>query len=92
MNIIQKIEQDSIKALKNKEKSLETLRMLKNSIKNAEIEKGEKLSNEEVMIVLRKEKKQREEAVNEFKKGKRNDLAEKEKAEIKIIEELGNLK
>ncbi len=85
-NLKKQIEQDFINALKAKDESLATLRMLKSAIKNAEIEKGEELKDEEIGQLLRKEKKQREESIKEFKKGKREDLAEKEQAEIKIIE------
>ncbi len=80
------IEEDFIKALKAKDESLTTLRMLKSAIKNAEIEKGKELKDDEIGQLLQKERKLREEAIKEFKKGKREDLAKKEQAEIKIIE------
>ena len=85
MDIKKQIEQDFIKALKDKEESLSVLRLMKNAIKNAEIEKGEELTDEEITTVLQKEKKQREEAIEQFEKGKRSDLVEKEKAELEVI-------
>ena len=82
----EQIERDFIEAYKSKDKSLETLKMLKSAIKNAEIEKREKLTDEEIVQLLQKEKKQRKESIEEFKKGKRMDLAEKEEFEIKVVE------
>lgn len=86
MSIKQQIEKDFIKALKEKDKSLDVLRMTKNAIKNTEIEKRKDLADDEIMAVLQKEKKQREDSIKEFQKGKRADLIEKEKNEIKVIE------
>ena len=85
-NLNQQIEQDFIKALKAKDENLSTLRMLKSAIKNAEIEEKTELKNDQIVQLLQKEKKQRQESITEFKKGKREDLAKKEEAEIKIIE------
>jgi len=86
LKIKMQIEEDFIKALKAKDESLSCLRMLKNAIKNAEIEKGEDLKDTEIAQLLQKEKKQRQESITEFKKGDREDLVKKEQAEIKIIE------
>jgi len=80
------IEEDFKKAFKNKEDlKISTLRLLKNSIHNLEIEKKRPLSSEEIWQAVNKEIKQREEAISQYKKGKREDLAKQEKKEIEIL-------
>ena len=85
-SIQKQLEQDFILALKEKKPSLDVLRMIKAAVKNAEITKKDKLTDQEIMIVLQKEKKQRQDSVEEFTKGQRNDLVDKEKFEIEVIE------
>ncbi|GFP31531.1 GatB/YqeY domain-containing protein, partial [Candidatus Hakubella thermalkaliphila] len=65
-----------------------TLRMMKSSIKNAEIAKRGKgeLTEEDIMDVLSTMVKQRKESVEQYSKANRNDLAEKENKEIEIIQ------
>lgn len=46
----------------------------------------EELSNDEVLMVIKKAVKQRKDSIEQFEKGGRNDLAEKEKAELIILE------
>jgi uncharacterized protein YqeY len=62
------------------------LRMIKSSIKNAEIAKGHDLEDPEILVVLEKEAKQRKDSIDQFTAGNRLDLAEKEKFELNIIE------
>src|SRR6476646_5580429 len=64
----------------------ETLRMARAAIKNAEIQKLAELDDAGVQDVLRKEIKQRKESAEEYSKGKRQDLADKELAEAAILE------
>jgi uncharacterized protein len=64
----------------------ETIRMARSAIKNAEIESMAELDDAGVQNVLRKEIKQRREAAEEFEKGKRPELAEKERAEAAVLE------
>lgn len=68
------------------EKSLSLFRMLKSVIKNAEIEKKEELNDAEIIHLLEKQAKQRRDSIEQFTKGGRGDLAEKETFELKIIE------
>ena len=68
------------------EPRLSTLRMVKSALKNKEIEKRGPLEEKEVLAVLSTLIKQRKESVEQFTKGNRPELAEKESAEIKIIE------
>jgi len=85
-NLKEEIEKDFLSALK--EKNLEkigVLRLLKNEIHKKEIEKKENLTNEEIQELILKEIKKRKEAITLYEKGKREDLAEKEKREIEIL-------
>ena len=66
-----------------------TIRMLKAAIKNKEIEKGGtsyKLSDKEVLEVIATAIKQRKDSIEQFTKGNRQDLAEKEKKELEILQ------
>ena len=63
-----------------------TLRMVKAGIMNREIEKGGELNDEELAKLLRSMVKQRKDSVEQFEKGARQELADKEKAEIEVIE------
>jgi len=96
VNTIEQIEKDYIQALKNKDEAVvSTLRMLKSAIKNASIEKksakdgfasgGDELKNQDLIKLLRFELKKRNESIEAFKKGDRQDLVEKEAAEVEII-------
>ena len=63
-----------------------TLRMVKAAMMNREIEKGGALDDDEMMKLLRSMVKQRQDSVEQFEKAGRQNLADKEKAEIEIIE------
>jgi uncharacterized protein YqeY len=63
-----------------------TLRLIKSAIKNREIDKGAELTDEDILQVLGSLLKQRTESVEMYRKGGREDLAEKEEAEIRIIQ------
>jgi len=61
------------------------LRLLLAAIKNAEIEKRDSLENSEILGVIAKEAKQRDESIESFKQGGRQDLVEKEEAELSVL-------
>ena len=63
-----------------------TLRMVKAAMMNRQIEKGSELNDEEMGKLLRSLVKQRRDSVEQYEKGGRQDLADKEKAEIQVIE------
>ena len=63
-----------------------TLRMVKAAVMNREIEKGSELDDEEMGKLLRTLVKQRRDSVEQFEKGGRQELADKEKTEIDVIE------
>ena len=65
----------------------DTLRMVQNSIYNAEKSKRITMSDDDVIGVLTREVKTRRESVEAFRKGGREDLAAKEEAEIAILGE-----
>jgi uncharacterized protein YqeY len=64
-----------------------TLRMVKAAMMNRQIEKGGELDDEEMTRLLNSLVKQRRDSVEQYEKGGRQDLAEKEKSEIQVIEE-----
>ncbi len=83
----EKILQDTKEAMKAKDElKLSVLRMLSSAIHNREIDKHGELNDEEVAVAIRSEAKKRKDAVEGFKKGGRKDLADKETAELKILE------
>jgi len=87
MGIKERLKEDMKEALKAKDKvRLSTIRMLQSLIKNAEIEKRGELSEEEVISLLMKYAKQRREAIELYEKGGRQDLVEKERKELEIVE------
>lgn len=87
MTIGQKIDADIITAMKAKEEhKLTTLRMVKSALKNKAIDKRAELTNVEESQILTTLIKQRRESVESFTKGNRPELAEKERAEIVMIE------
>ena len=63
-----------------------TLRMVKAAMQNRQIEKGGELDDDEMGKLLRSLVKQRRDSVEQYEKGARQDLADKEKAEIAVIE------
>ena len=92
MSLREKINEQFNAALKNKNKTLiSTLRLIMAAIKERDIanrtaEKKEAVKDPEIIKVLRKMKKQRQDSVVLYKKGERQELLETEEAEIKIID------
>ena len=62
-----------------------TLRMLQSALKNEQINLMHELSDEEAMAVIRKAVKQRQDSIEQYTKGGRQDLAAKEAAEIEVL-------
>lgn len=88
MSYIERIQNDLTIAMREKDElRLSVLRMVKSSLKYKEIEKVRPLDDLESLQVLQTLVKQRRESVEQFTKGGRKDLAEKEAKEIAIIEE-----
>jgi uncharacterized protein len=88
MGYLDRIQNDLTAAMKEKnELRLSVLRMMKSALKLKEVEKVRPLDDMESLQVLQTLVKQRRESVDQFLKGGRKDLAEKESKEIRIIEE-----
>ena len=87
MSIIKQIDQDLINAQKAKDETIVlTLRMIKSACKNQAIElRKPELSEQEVILILRREMKKRLDSISAFHAGNRPDLADKEQAELEII-------
>jgi len=81
-----KIEQDMVAAAKAKDRiSLSALRMIKTAVHNREIDLKRELSEAEFFQVLSSMVKQRKDSIEQFAKGGRADLVEKEESELKVI-------
>jgi len=87
LTISERITQDITAAMKAREEHrLSTLRMVKSAIKNKEIDKRAPLDDQEAIAVLNTLIKQRKDSVEQFTKGGRKELADREATEISIIE------
>ncbi len=87
MSFIDRIQKDLTEAMRRKDElRLSVLRMVKTALKNKEVEKIRPLEDAEALQVLQTLVKQRRESVEQFTRGGRTDLAEKETREIAIIE------
>jgi uncharacterized protein len=87
MSLIEQIQKDITTAMKARdEQRLSTLRMVKTALKNREIEKMAPLDDKESQAVLNTLIKQRKDSVEQFTKGGRQEMADKEAAEILMIE------
>ena len=92
MTLREKIKEQFNSALKSKNKNLiSTLRLVLSAIKDKDIanrssEKKENAKDEEILKILRKMKKQRQDSADLYKKGERQDLLKIEEEEIKIID------
>jgi uncharacterized protein YqeY len=88
MTLQEKIQSQIAESMRGKDQlRLSVLRMMKSAVKNKEIEKMKPLEEAEVVTVLNTLVKQRKDSIEQFRKGGREELAQKEEAEIKIIEE-----
>lgn len=88
MELYKKLESDMRTALKGGDAvKLSVLRMLISAIKMLEIEKNLKSpKDEDVFPILQRQIKQHKESIDQFEKGNRKDLADKEREELKILE------
>lgn len=84
----ERIKQDYIAAMKSKDKVRSTtLSFLRAQLKNVIIEKqADQLSDSDIIPVLKKQMKQRRDSVEQFKAGGREDLAQKEQAELEVLQ------
>ncbi len=66
--------------------SRDVVRFLRSEIHNVEIERGRPLSDDEIVVVVQRQIKQRNDSIEQFERGNRQDLADAEKAQIVILE------
>lgn len=88
MSLLEKIETDFITAFKaKKETEVSVLRMLKSALKNEQINKKAELTEADAEKVIKTELKKRNDSIAEYEKAGRTDLVDKEKVELKILEQ-----
>ena len=88
MPLVDEIQKDMYKAMKEKEKErINALRNIIGKLKYRYIDKGDKLTEQEEIKVIQSLAKQRRESIELYKQGGRNDLVETETKELSIIEE-----
>jgi uncharacterized protein YqeY len=87
MSLSEQVQKDIVAAMKNKDElRLSVLRMVKAAMQLKEVEKMRKLEDAESIQLLQTLVKQRKESIDQFAKGGRNDLVEKESSELNILE------
>jgi len=87
MSLLQKFDDELKVAIKTSDKlKVSVLRMAKAALKNRQIEKRGELSEEEVLSVISMLSKQRRDSIEQFSKGGRDDLADKERHELEILQ------
>src|SRR5271166_2957504 len=87
MSLTEQIQKDIVTAMKAKDEArLSTLRMVKSALQLRQVEKMAPLDDKESQAVLTTLIKQRKESVEQFTKGGRQEMADKEAAEIVLIE------
>ena len=87
MSLIERISKDIANAMRAREQTrLGALRMAKAALMNGEVQRGRALEEAEAQQVINSLIKQRRDSIEQFKKGGRDDLADKEAAEITILE------
>ena len=87
MGLVEQIDKDLTAAMKQQQPlKLSVLRMMKSALKLKQVELGKPVGDAEALAVLRTLVKQRHESAEQFRKGGRDELADKEEAEIKIVE------
>src|SRR5438876_7368326 len=87
MGLKDQIVKDMTAAMKAKDAArTSTLRMVKAAIVNREKDKGSDVDDEELSKLLRSQVKQRRDSIDQYQKGGRQDLVDKETAEIAVIE------
>lgn len=87
MTFAESLEQDFKAALKARDElKTAVLRMIKTGVKNREVELRRKAEDQEILAVISTQLKQRRDSIEQFEKGGRQDLADREKAEAAVLE------
>ncbi|MEJ5376786.1 MAG: GatB/YqeY domain-containing protein [bacterium] len=86
MGLSDRIHQEMLIATKSRDKErLSALRMIRSALQNRQIEKRRELTDQEVLEVLSSLVKKSKESIEQFEKGNRGDLVEKEQRELQVI-------
>lgn len=86
MTLQEQLKADLIEAMKNKDVlKRETIRFLNSAIKQIEVDERRALSNEDIIKLIQKSLKQREDSITQFRAGGREDLVENENAQANIL-------
>ncbi len=86
MSLKDHLAKDLTEAIRRKDEARKTaIRMVNWAVKNAEVEKGRPLEDAEVLAIIAKEVRRHRESIAEFKKGGRQDLVDKEEAEMAVL-------
>lgn len=84
--MVEKLKQDMVEAMKNKEKErLTVIRMVKAAMDQEHIDRKRELNDELLIDVVNKQIKMRKDSIAEFEKGGRTDLMEKTQSEVDIL-------
>jgi len=86
MKVVERINRELLAATKNRDKErLSIIRLIRSALQNRQIDKRGELTDEEALQVLSSLVKKAKESIEQFEKGNRPDLAQKEKRELEII-------
>ncbi len=86
MSLKERLQQDLKTAMKEKDTfKRDTIRFLMSAIKQVEVDTRKELSDEDIVKIIQKSVKQREEAAQQYKEGGREDLYEKETKEAELL-------
>ncbi len=87
MNLKERINQDLKVAMKDKDtKKRDALRLLTSAMKQIEVDERKELSDEDIIKIIQKQIKQRNDSIAQYKQAGRDDLVAKEQTEIKYYE------
>ena len=87
MSLKEQLADDLKDAIRQRDEARKTaIRMLTWAVKNAEVAAGKPLADTDVLAIIARQAKQGRESIEEFKKGGRQDLVDKEAAEMRILE------
>ncbi|BCJ86227.1 GatB/YqeY domain-containing protein [Effusibacillus dendaii] len=87
MSLVERLDADMKQAMKDKDKvRLSTIRLVRTAIKNAEIDQRKTLTDEDILVLLNRELKQRRDSLQAFQDAGRSDLVDQVKQEITVIE------
>lgn len=86
MTIIERIDTDLKQAMKHKnELELSTLRLVRSALKNKQIDLGHAPTDDETQVVLKTLVKQYQDALTDFEKAGRSDLASRQRSELEVV-------